>query len=219
MRTKDLYNRANLLVVEIQQEKISYKKDEKIAELLRISDRYLKYVCNVLIRKTSQSLYTAEDIFSFCVYPSLARALDWYKPEKGNSFLGIWTIFIRNDFINLCRSNDRVKALKQSKIINSLDEMMEYGSEDILGTQSMFEDDWCRNEALLQYVLEFEQKHKNGAVIRCYTIADRETRNKALAKALGAETYGENERKKASRAMADFRRFLEIRGITGIENF
>lgn len=205
-----IYKEANELAKEYKSSgKTEMEKHFILSDFLNLTEELIKNQCQKFLRG-KQIKITLEDLYSIAITEPLIEVLDWYNFEKGDNIVVAWISFIEKRFYNALTQRNTKKAVWQRMNIYSSDEPLnEEGTTitDLVGEDD-FSDAVCTKVTLQELLRDFEEKHKNGKVIRCLLIGKQQARTEAILEVLGADKYGDTQRKAVQRVKEGFIKFL-----------
>lgn len=220
-----IYSKANELAKEYQGEgKTETEKHFILAEFLKVTEELTWNQCNKFLRGKGTRI-TAEELYEIAITEPLLDVLKWYDFEQGDNIVVAWFSFIWKRFCNALNEERTTKAVWHKQNVYSSDKALnEDGNTvlDLVGEED-FSDSICTRITLSELLDKFEERYKHGEVIRCFLIGKQKQRTEAILKVLGADSYGDKERKKVQMVKERFIRFLIRNGydLTGynIEKF
>lgn len=216
-----IYEEVNIIVREYKNPNTTkIQRNFLIEDLVNITKELVMNNCKNFLTKYTVTDLTLDEVYAVAIGESLMIALDWFTFEKGNNFMPIWKTVMERRFLNELKKLSSQKASFFRTCVTSSDNTLIHSSHwedggvtimEIVGEKD-FSENLCEGISLMELIEEFESVDKYGKVIRCYFIGSPKVRGNAIAKALGREAYGDNERQDAKRTRERFAKFLIKKG-------
>lgn len=205
-----IYSEVNRLGKAYQREGITEtEKHFILVDIIEVTEELIYNQCKNFLKPLNTTV-TIEELYSIAITEPLMEVLDWYDFEKGNNLMVTWISFMKRRFCNAVKQDWTKGALwRKTHIYSSDKELNEDGTTicDLVG-ETDFTEERCTTISIGKMLEEFEKVDKQGQVIRCLLLKKREERTSAIVHLLGAESYGDNERKAVERVKARFVKFL-----------
>ena len=205
-----IYNRTNILAREYKAEgKTEMEKHFILVEFLEVTEELIKNQCQKFLKGRTTSV-TTEDLYAIAITEPLIEVLEWFDFEQGENIVVAWISFMEKRFCNALKEGRSVKAIWEKRNVYSADKPLnEEGTTivDLIGEDD-FSDSTCTKITFQELVDKFEEKDKFGKIIRCLLIGNQGARTEAFLEVLGADSYGDTERKAVQRVKERFIKFL-----------
>lgn len=213
---EELYTITDSILFELKSE--GTKEVEKgflINEIIDTTEQLVKNNCKRFIRKNNADELSIEELYQTATSFSLWKAIQDFDISQGVHFLTYWNMIMQSHFMNeFKKATSQTMKFHQHNVCSSDVEIGGDGNT-ILAYK---EDEVDLAETVsLQITLDelidaFEKKDKFGKLIRCELIGTQSIKTKAILKVLGADTYGNTQRKQVQRTKERFAKFLVEHG-------
>lgn len=205
-----IYNITNILAKEYKTEgKTEVEKHFILADFLAVTEELIRNQCQKFLKGRTTSV-TTEDLYAIAITEPLLDVLEWFDFKQGENIVVAWISFMEKRFLNVIKEGRSVKAIWEKRNVYSSDKSLnEEGTTivDLVGEED-FSENTCTRIIFQELVDRFEELDKFGGIIRCLLIGNQSARTEAFLEVLGAESYGDNERKAVQRVKERFIKFL-----------
>lgn len=205
-----IYNEVDRLAKEYQAEgKTATEKHFILSDILEVSKELVMNHCHQFLRGRTTTV-TAEELYAVAITEPLLDVLNWHDFNQGKNIMVNWISFMDKRFNNAIKSGRTKKVVWEKTHVYSADKpLTEDGVTicDLVGEED-FSEGMCARISIGEMLESFEKKDKHGKIIRSLLLRTQEARREAFLEVLGAEKYGDNERKAVERTKKRFVKFL-----------
>lgn len=206
-----VYKEVERLAKEYRQEGLpESQKNFILSELLEVSRELVTNMCKKFLRERNTSELTVEDLYEIATTEPLMEVLEWHDFDQKGEIMVNWIAFMEKRFCNALKKERTEKARwAKTHVYSSNVNFNEDGTtiEDLVGDRD-FSEEFCTNLTLNRLLTDFEKRDKYGKLIKCLLIGNQSARTEAFLEVLGAEKYGDSERKAVQRTKERFAKFL-----------
>lgn len=205
-----IYSEVNRLGKAYQREGVTeIEKHFILVDIIEVTKELIYNQCKNFLKPLNTTI-TIEDLYAIAIAEPLLEVLVWYDFEKGNNLMVAWLSFMEKRFKNAVGHDCTKGAIwRKTHIYSSDKELNEDGTTicDLVGDTD-FAEERCTTISIGEMLDAFEKVDKHGQIIRCHLLKKRDERTSAILHILGAEKYGDKERKAVERVKERFARFL-----------
>lgn len=206
-----VYSEVERLAKEYRQAGLSdIQKNFILGELLDVSKELVINMCKKFLRERNTDELTVEELYEIAITEPLLDVLDWHDFSQKGEIMVNWISFMEKRFCNALKEKRTKKAMwAKSHLYSSNVNFNEDGTtiEDLVGDDD-FSESFCTNMTLGKLIKDFEEKDKYGKLIKYLLIGNQSARTTAFLEVLGAEEYGDSQRKAVQRTKERFVKFL-----------